>query len=36
MQEIRKYASEDVCILLVGTKSDLCDERVVSTEKGDN
>ena len=34
MREIRKYARDDVCVILVGTKSDLSDERVVSTEEG--
>jgi len=34
MEEIRQYASKDVCIALVGNKCDLPDERVVSTEEG--
>jgi len=34
MGEIRNFASDDVCIVLVGNKSDLTDERVVSTEEG--
>jgi len=34
MEEIRKYASDDVCIVLMGTKSDLPDERVVSIDEG--
>ncbi len=33
MGEMRKYASNDICTVLVGTKSDLSDERVVSTEE---
>ena len=34
MEEIRKNASSDVCILLVGNKSDLAGERVVSIDEG--
>jgi len=34
MKEVREDANEDVCIILVGTKSDLSDERVVSTDEG--
>jgi len=34
MEEIRKNASSDVCIVLVGNKSDLAGERVVSIDEG--
>jgi len=34
MEEIRQYASKDICIVLVGNKCDLPDKRVVSIEEG--
>ena len=34
MEEIRKYGKEDACVILVGLKSDLSDERVVSFDEG--
>jgi len=34
MQEIEKYAQENVNILLVGNKSDLADKREVSFKEG--
>jgi len=34
MEEVRRSINEDACIVLVGTKSDLSDERVVSIDEG--
>ena len=34
MQEIEKFANNNVCIVLVGNKCDLTDRRQVSTEEG--
>lgn len=35
MQEIEKFASDNVCKILVGNKIDLVDKRVVSREEGE-
>ncbi len=34
MDEIHKYTSDSVKVMLIGNKCDLEDERVVSTEEG--
>jgi len=34
MEEIKKFANSHVCTMLVGTKSDLANERVVSFDEG--
>ena len=35
MQEIERFANENVCKVLVGNKCDLTDKRMVSKEEGD-
>lgn len=34
IEEIRKYGKEDACVILVGLKSDLSEERMVSFDEG--
>ena len=34
MEDVRKFTHENVCIILVGIKSDLSNERVVSFDEG--
>ena len=36
IEEVKKYADLDISLVLVGTKSDLSDERVVSIDEGRN